>query len=517
MGGFLKRIRRKSMNKGSQHHGTDKDIPSFISKEPRINVEIIKNTMQNSSDVLSRSFHLFGTDKQAAIVYIEVLVNMEDIQEQILSPLLVKNPQISCAATSIFKDDILSVGKIEIETDMAKVVHHILNGKTALFIDGGTEAAVIDTTKVTSRTIEEPVQEALIRGPRDGFTENLNSNLALIRARMKSFTLTINTRIKGERTRKSVAVIYDHSLARQEIVEEVMNRLSTIEMDDFPDTGFIEQCIEDESLSLFPQVQSTERPDKVVAAVLEGRVVIAAEGTPFVLIVPVTFSQFIHSPEDYYERWYIGTFLRILRYFGVMLAVFLPALYVALTSYHQGLLPTELALSIAAAREGIPFPSFLEALLMEITLELLREAGVRLPTPLGQTVGLIGGIIIGEAAVSAGIVNPLMVIVVAMTAVSNFIIPSYSMAITLRILRFIVLMFALVLGMYGIILFFILLMAHLVSLKSFGIPYFTPFSPLKAQDWKDTIFRFPIPVLNKRPQTFHPKDKVRLRKETKQG
>ncbi|WP_170031709.1 spore germination protein [Alteribacillus bidgolensis] len=481
------------------------------------NIDTIKAALHNSSDIVTRFFQLFNSPVQASIMYLDVLVDAKEIRDHILAPLQFmtelgeNNPENNREDfLKLVENKIPTDGRLEETGDLDEIVQQLLAGKTILFIDGLKAAIIMDTATVVARDIEEPVQEHLIRGPRDGFTEEFKNNIGLIRTKMKNPSLTIKTMEKGVRTKRKIAILYEESIARSEIIEEVQSRLSMIQIDDLPDSGFIEQLIEDNTLSVFPQIQSTERPDKVVAALLEGRVAIVLEGTPFVLIVPVTLSQFIHSPEDYYERWYIGSFIRILRYFAVFLAVFLPATYVSLTSYHQGLLPTDLALSFAGAREGIPFPSFIEALLMEVTLELLREAGVRLPKPLGQTVGIIGGIVIGEAAVTAGIVNPLMVIVVAMTAVSNFAIPSYSLAISLRILRFVVLLFAVVLGMYGMILFFILLITHLLSLKSFGIHYFTPFSPFTKYDWRDFILRMPIQVLNKRPTVFHPKDKVKL-------
>ncbi|WP_158736536.1 spore germination protein [Alteribacillus sp. YIM 98480] len=519
--GIERKVLENKKDNLEKENGSQK-VRGYLDRDLIRNTDTIKAALQDSSDIVTRSFTLFDSPVQAVIMYLDALVDPEEIRDHILTPLLLEAPLDEKSMGNegkdflkLIKNKIPTNGRLEGTSSIDKVLEQLLIGKTILLIQESKEGIIIDTTSIAARNIEEPIQESLIRGPRDGFTEEFKKNLGLIRTKMKSPSLTIKATEKGERTKKKVAVIYDESLARREIVEEVQYRLSTIQIDDLPDSGFIEQLIEDNTLSVFPQVQSTERPDKVVAALLEGRIAIILEGTPFALIVPVTLSQLVHSPEDYYERWYIGSFLRVLRYLSVFIAVFLPATYVSLTSYHQGLLPTDLALSFAGAREGIPFPSFIEALLMEVTLELLREAGVRLPKPLGQTVGIIGGIVIGEAAVTAGIVNPLMVIVVAMTAVSNFVIPSYSLAISLRILRFVVLLFAVVLGMYGMILFFILLMTHLLSLKSFGIHYFTPFSPFTKYDWRDFILRMPIQVLIRRPMVFHPKDKVKLsNKET---
>jgi spore germination protein len=238
-------------------------------------------------------------------------------------------------------------------------------------------------------------------------------------------------------------------------------------------------------------------------------VAILLDGTSFVLIVPVTFWMFLQSPEDYYTRWIPGILLRYLRYMSAFLSISLPAFYIAFTSFHQGLIPTRLAMSIAATREGVPFPSVLEALFMEVAIEVLREAGLRLPKSVGQTVGIVGGLVIGESAAQAGVVSPIMLIVVAITAISSFAIPQYNAGITLRYLRFFVMMFAAFFGLYGIIIFFLLTMTHLVRLESFGFPYLAPLAPIRIQDWKDILFRAPLSRTNRRPVTLKAQDPVR--------
>lgn len=303
---------------------------------------------------------------------------------------------------------------------------------------------------------------------------------------------------------------YVDGIVNPNIVKEVNKRLASIDMDDAPETGYIEQWIEDNFLSPFPQISHTERPDKVVAALMQGKVAILLDGTPFALIAPVTFGNTLQSPEDYYERWMVASLIRILRYVGAFIAVFLPALYIAFVSYHPGMIPSKLAFSIAATREGVPFPAFVEALLMEATMELLREAGVRLPRPIGQTIGIIGGIVIGEAAVAAGIVSPIMVIIVAITAVASFSMPSYSTAIAFRMLRFGFMAAAALFGLYGVILAYIAVNIHLVNLKSLGVPYTAPFAPSLFRDWKDLVVRSPITMLSSRPQYMQTDDKVRM-------
>ncbi|MCY8410836.1 spore germination protein, partial [Bacillus haynesii] len=237
----------------------------------------------------------------------------------------------------------------------------------------------------------------------------------------------------------------------------VKKRIEKIDIDDVLESGFVEQLIEDNYLSPFPQVQSTERLDRVMSALMEGRVAILLDGTPFVLIVPVTFSMLLQSPEDYYERWLPSSLIRIMRIGAAMISLLGPALYISFISFHPGLIPSELAISITGTRVGVPFPSLIEALIMEVAIEILREAGLRLPKPIGPAMGIVGGIIIGEAAVQAGIVSPIMVIVVAVTAISSFAIPQYSAGISLRMLRFVAMFCAAVFGLYGVIMFFLML------------------------------------------------------------
>ncbi len=242
---------------------------------------------------------------------------------------------------------------------------------------------------------------------------------------------------------------------------------------------------------------------------MEGRVAILLDGTPFALIVPVTLSMMLQSPEDYYERWIPGTFIRMLRYLAAILALFTPSLYIAFISFHSGLIPTKLAISIIGTRSGVPFPALIEALFMEIAIEILREAGLRLPKPIGPAMGIVGGLIIGEAAVQAGIVSPVLVIVVALTAISSFSIPQYSAGITLRILRFPAMLCAATFGLYGVILFFLLMASHLVKLKSFGMPYLSPAVPYRLSEWKDLMVRMPLMMMKRRPKMMHTKNPIR--------
>lgn len=295
------------------------------------------------------------------------------------------------------------------------IISELINGNTILFLDEIDRVLVIGSQGWKDRMISEPVTENVVRGPRDGFTENIENNVALIRRRIKSPDLRVESLKIGTETKTMLSIVYIEGIAKEEIISEVKNRLGCIEIDSILESGYIEELIEDTPISPFPQIEHSERPDKISAAILEGRIAIIIDTTPFVLIVPTIFFQFIQSADDYYERFPIGSLTRVVRVFAYFISVILPALYIALTSFHQEMIPTPLALSIAASREGVPFPSIGEAFIMEGTFEILREAGLRLPRQAGQAVSIVGGLVIGEAAVQAGIVSQAMVIVVALT------------------------------------------------------------------------------------------------------
>ncbi|SME96304.1 spore germination protein [Paenibacillus barengoltzii] len=404
----------------------------------------------------------------------------------------------------------LSVQKYKLTQSLDDILVGVLSGDTALFIDGVDQVLLIGSKQWTGRGVEEPETESLVRGPREGFNESIETNIILLRRAIRDPKLRIDTYRIGERGKKGLVIAYIDNIVHPELIQEVKRRVESIDIDDAPESGTIEQLIQDSFLSPFPLILHTERPDKATSAILQGKVVILLDGTPFALIMPTTIVSLVQSPEDYYERWLIGSLIRILRYTAVFISLTFPSLYIALVSFHQGMIPSKLAFSIAAAREGVPFPAVIEAFLMELTLELLREAGVRLPKPVGQTIGIVGGLVIGEAAVQAGIVSPIMVIVVAVTAMSSFAIPAYSAGIAFRILRFIIMLAASMFGLYGIILTLIMICIHLSRLNSFGVPYFTPLSPSFYRDWRDMIIRAPLPMLSKRPQFLQTKDESRM-------
>ncbi|WP_461176590.1 spore germination protein [Virgibacillus ainsalahensis] len=509
-GSFFTR-RRKQPEKSEENFSVE------IGPKLEENLDDLKKMLDGPGDLIIRKFTAGSTDKKCAIVYIDGLVDKDLVNNNILKAVQYRTKQIEEDVMNEMYQEIIAITDIKKTKILDDVSFAILTGGTALYLDGTDTVLIMGTAGGESRSIKEPQSEQLIRGPRDGFVENIQTNMALIRHDIRDPNLRFKAHEIGRRSKQKLVVSYIDGIVHPDIVKEVNRRLETIDIDFAPESGYVEQWIEDNFLSPFPQLMNTERPDKASTAILQGKVVIILDGTPFVLIAPITFGNTLQSPEDYYERWTVGTFLRAVRYFAAFIAMFLPSLYIALVSYHPGMIPSNLAFSIAATREGVPFPAFIEAISMGITMELLREAGSRLPKAIGQTIGIVGGLVIGEAAVSAGIVSPIMVIVVALTAIASFTNPSYSAAIAFRIIRFSFMIAAAVLGLYGIILVYIMLNIHMVNLKSIGTPYTAPFAPSFLADWKDLVIRTPLTMLSKRPAYMQPIDEKSVNKGEQQS
>lgn len=508
----------QSQNEQNSNHF--QDSTDQITGDFKVDLELVKQEIVDNSDVHVRELNIGRTGIRAAIIFVDGLSDRDLIDKHIMKSLMLDFCEEFKEETPLVKgtfshefiiNQVLSISEVKVVNHIKEIVTKVFTGSTALLIDGSPDAFILGTTKGKTRDINEPLTEALVRGPRVGFTESLSDNTALLRRSGENGNLTLTKFKVGRREKKELVIAYMKEITDLELVNEVIKRIKKIDIDDVPESGYIEQLIEDNYLSPFSQVQSTERPDRVISAMMEGRVAILLDGTPFALIAPVTFSMLLQSPEDYYERWIPGTLLRLLRFGAAFVTLFAPALYISFISFHPGLIPTKLAISIIGSREGVPFPSLIEALLMEIAIEILREAGLRLPKPIGPAMGIVGGLIIGEAAVQAGIVSNIMVIVVAITAISSFALPNYSAGISLRILRFIAMFSAALFGLYGVILFFLFLCSHLVKLKSFGVPYVSPAVPYQISDWKDFMVRMPLQMMKRRPKMLNGKDPIRKR------
>ncbi|MTK12608.1 MAG: spore germination protein [Clostridiaceae bacterium] len=481
------------------------EIRDKISLKAQENLSYVKNLLKNSSDIVFREFYI-GKLK-SALIYVDGMADKNLLDDYVLETLMVIGPDIT--EVEEIKDKILTVSDIREVKKLNEGINAMLSGDTLMFIDGLEVCYVIASRLWPARGVSEPSGETVIRGGRDGFTETIRFNTALVRRRIKDTRLKVESKILGVRSKSDSVVMYIDDIVNKKVLEELFSRLEKIDIDAILDSGYVEQFIEDNKWSLFPQVQSTERPDVVAAALYEGRIAILVDNSPFALIVPTTMSAMFQSPDDYYQRWIYGSIIRLVRVFSIFAALMLPALYVAVTSFHPAIIPTKLAYFIAASREGVPFPAYVEALIMEFNLAFIIESTARLPKAIGSTVGIVGGLIIGQAAVTAGIVSPIMIIIVSVTAITSFTTPNYEMASALRILRFILIIFAAVIGLYGIMLGIILILIHLVRLKSFNIPYLAPVVNPDIDDFKDSFMRFPIKFYKKRPGFMNTGDKVR--------
>jgi spore germination protein KA len=474
-----------------------------LHKELRLNIQDIQRIMGRSPDFVIRELAFGQKNVQLALIYIEGLAEPKYVLESLMEKssesefdTLVSNSEF----LSLLTNKLLAIGDIKNISTMQMLCQSVLTGDTLLLIDGYSTCLSLGTKLWKERSVEEPSAQTVVRGPRDGFTETLRTNTALVRRRIKSTDFRMEAKIIGRVTQTDIAIIYIKGIVNEKVLNEVRIRLDRIDIDAILESGYIEELIQDEIYSPFPTVFNTERPDALAAGILEGRVAILIDGTPFALMVPALFTQFFQSSEDYYQRADFATLLRILRYLCFFITLLAPSMYIAVTTFHHELMPPELLIKLVAAREGVPFPAFVEALLMEITFEILREAGVRMPRSIGQAVSIVGTLVIGQASVEAGLVSPAMVIVVSITAISNFVIPSFNMGISLRILRFFIMFLAASFGLFGIVVGLIATVLHLCSLRSFGVPYMSPFAPLIIEDQKDSIFRLPQWALFSRPR-----------------
>lgn len=395
--------------------------------------------------------------------------------------------------------------------NQAQLKSMLVSGNIVATISGDENWYVLSLENTIARPISEPDSERIIRGAHDGFIEKLDTNIHLLRYRLKDPSLTVEYIELGSRTNTRVAIVYIQDLVNDTLLTEVKRRLAYIDTDMIISPGYIEEFIEDNTMSFFPQLLNTERPDRVEGNIMEGRIALLCEGTPTALIAPATFFSFYQSPDDYNSRWIPATFIRLLRLFSFLIAITLPAFYISVIGFHLEVIPNDLIWPVKYAVEGIPYPPLIEALIMEVTIELIREAGIRLPSPISQTIGIVGGLVIGDAVVQAGLISNLMIVVVAITAISSFIVPSNEMSTTVRLLRFPLMVLAATFGFVGIVFGLIFILINLCKLETLGVPYFAPFAPLRLTDWKDTFVRFPLWTMSRRPADAKPKLIVRLR------
>ncbi|OBZ17683.1 spore germination protein [Bacillus sp. FJAT-26390] len=481
---FEKKLKMKSTN-------LEEDNKKEFTSDIEQNEKILKETFQDCSDLEYRRIEVNHNIKWL-IVYIDNLIDEKMLDEHVIKPMLTSLTRDVPKEAEDLKSEMISIGSTYSSTIVSDTVRHVLEGYAAILMAGSNNVMTVSIPGLSKRSIDEPSSEPVIRGPRDGFIEHISTNISLIRARLKTSKLKVEYMTLGELSQTRIAILYLKGIADDTLIDEVRTRLKPIQLDGVLESGNIEEFIEDQPYSPFPQLHSTERPDVTAAELLEGKVAILVDTTPFVIIAPMTFWAGLQASEDYYIRWPVATFVRWVRFLFINFAIFAPPLYVAITTFHQEMIPTSLVLSIAASRESVPFPAMIEALLIEIIFEALREAGIRLPKQIGQAISIVGGLVIGQAAVQAGLISAPVVIIVSITGISMFTIPRYSFANGIRLLRFPILFLAGTMGLYGIVLGFLGIMLHVTSLRSFGVLYFSPVAPLKFAKLKDVFIRIPI-------------------------
>lgn len=487
---------------------------SFAKLDPSLSntLSTIREAFKDSPDFVVREFaESAACDTPLAVCYIEGLTDpvlLIELMEHVVHFVNTAPSNEELRADDVVRKT-LPTGHIENLDSSDLIYRAILTGHVVVLVDGEHYALAVPVSGGERRSVQEPTSQTVVRGPKEGFTEEINTNMTLIRRKIRTPDLKFLMHHIGDVTQTSVAVTYIHGIAKPEVVEEVTKRLNSIRTDSILESGYIEEFIQDAPITPFPTMINTERPDTVAGSLLDGQVAILVDGTPFALIAPVTFFNFFQTTEDYYQRYDISTFLRAIRLMSFLVSLLLPSTFIALTTFQQEMIPTTLLITLAAQREGVPFPALLEALLMEITFEVIREAGVRMPRAIGPAISIVGALVIGQAAVEAGLVSGAMVIVVSFTAISNFVIPYFSMATAVRLMRFPFMLLAGTLGLFGILVGAVPLLVHLISLKSFGADYMMPFSPFYKSNMKDLILRVPWWAMKTRPNEKAGQNKTR--------
>lgn len=479
-------------------------MPIQITPDLQENIRNFEELFSDCEDIKKRRIKVGKNLKsECYIAYIEVSVSSVDWKDSAIGKFLGTLrtlPETQLA--DYVRENVADVSDADPFETLEDAAQGMLTGDALFFLDGYNRALKIPDKGYPGRGVYEVESEKIIRGSNEGFSESIKLNTALIRKRLRSPHVKVKETFVGRRTNTNVDLVYIKDLIHPEILKKIEERLGEFEIDGALDSGIIEQLTEKRKFSPFPQFQTTQRPDRAAMAILEGRIVLLSDNSPVALILPTTYNSFIQTSDDYYSRWEIASFTRMLRYVASFLAMVLPGLYLAMTNFHTQLLPTDLLLSLAASRQGVPFPAMVEVLIMEIAFELLREAGVRLPGANGNTIGIVGGLIIGQAAVDANIVSPIVVIVVALTALCSFAVPNEEFATAFRILKFVFIFLCGTLGFFGFLVGLLAVLIHLSHLESFGIPYLTPFvgADLSGyQDERDTFLRLPLEFLKKRP------------------
>ncbi|MDF2841371.1 MAG: GerA spore germination protein [Clostridia bacterium] len=484
-------------------------MQEIVSKRLDDNFKYMNEKFSDSPDV-KRQKLILKDGTPVLLVYVEGLVDVSLLQRDVIPNLM------QLDSSNVFDESMqyanLPSANTTLTDRLEVLMTYVLIGWPILFINGFDRAIAVNLIKFEKRSISEAKNEKNVKGSDEAFIESISVNIATLRRTVKTNRLKIKMITTGDITNQTVALIYIEDLANPQNIEALYRKIDEISYDGLFDVSYIEQLIADNQITPFPHYMTTERPDRTLSCLLEGMVAIMVDGSSNALMAPVTFFSFFQAPDDYNGNWLVGSLIRLLRMFGLVIALFLPALYIAIVSYHYYMIPLNLLIPLAESRAKVPFPPIIEVLILETTLEMLREATIRLPTYIAMSLGVVGGLIIGQAAVDAGIVSNIIIIVVSITAIASFIIPNYDMALTVRYIRFIVMFFASIFGIIGVVICAVFIIAHLVVLESLGEPYFKPLFPFRLNDFKDTYLRPSLKALRKRSSIANPIDKSRGKK-----
>ncbi|RED59318.1 spore germination protein [Cohnella lupini] len=474
---------------------------SAISRNLKENEAFLRERFFNCSDIVFRSFAL-NDENVLLLVYLDGMTRLQGIEDNILKPLIFNGlPQgidrLSTLAET-FRREWLPLTNLFTDETQEDLVQHILQGNLGILVDGDASALIAQVHGYETRGIQEPKKESTLRGSKEGFVENIRTNTSLIRRRIIHPDLKMESYTIGKFTQTEVILAYMQGIADEKVLSEVRGKLGKIELNGVIESAYIEEWLENNSFSIFSQIQNTERPDIVAASLIEGKVALLTNGTPFALILPITFWSGLQSADDYFERFVFVILNRFIRYVMTFISLALPALYVALSTFHPEMIPSSLMIGIATARENSPFPSVMEVFIMMFIFDGLQEAGVHLPNQLGPVVSIIGALVIGQAAVEAGIISTPIIIVISLTGIAAYTIPRYSATLPFRLVRYLLMFISGMLGFVGFAFGIIFLLIHLVMLESFGTPYLSPVAPFDGRRIKDMIIRYPFWIKNGR-------------------
>ena len=481
--------------------------------EKIINSKILKEHFSKSIDVVIRPIKITQNNITVHIFGVDGLINTELFDRAILQSFKFDKNLNDCRTERAMMDYLLSGGAYHVftkeETDMDLLLRYVLSGMIGIIFDQEQKAIVYDIRSFEKRSISEPAEEGVLKGAKDSFIEVMRINTALIRRRIRSEYLVVESLNVGKVSKTDMSLVYISNIANMDTVNKIRDKINSIDIDNISTPAFIEEYLIENKKSLFPQIMYTQRPDRVAANLSDGRIALVVDGIPFVYLLPCQLPMLMQSPEDYANHFLIGSSLRVIRYLSMVVTLFLPAFYIAATTYQNQMLPVELALSTQAAKQNVPFSSAAEVLGLLISFEILIEAGLRLPKTVGTAMSILGGLVVGQSAVSAKLVSPAVVVIIAIAGISGFIMPNQDLSSAIRVYRFILSVLAAVGGFFGLAVGLILLIVHLCSLDNYGVAYLSPFVDVDESNHRDTLMRFPIKYFTKRPQKIVPKNRIK--------